>query len=178
MKKQFKARQGGFTIIEVIIVLAIASLILLIVFLAVPALQRNSRNTATRNDVANLLSGISDYESNNGGALPTAVVGAGTACGQAAGLYTLTANLVDFCGAAGTVASESQVRGSTTVNFDSRAAYVGDASAWPASAGTVSIYPGRKCAGNAATSGSGRSAAATFIIENTSGGTGKQCVDT
>jgi prepilin-type N-terminal cleavage/methylation domain-containing protein len=39
-----KHRRGGFTIIEVMIVLAIAGLILLIVFLAVPALQRNSRN--------------------------------------------------------------------------------------------------------------------------------------
>lgn len=43
--------QKGFTIIEVLIVLAIAGLILLIVFLAVPALQRNQRNT-TRNDEA------------------------------------------------------------------------------------------------------------------------------
>jgi prepilin-type N-terminal cleavage/methylation domain-containing protein len=35
----------GFTIIEVMIVLAIAGLILLIVFLAVPALEREARNT-------------------------------------------------------------------------------------------------------------------------------------
>ncbi|HPW47952.1 MAG TPA: prepilin-type N-terminal cleavage/methylation domain-containing protein, partial [Candidatus Saccharibacteria bacterium] len=37
----YKKDQKGFTIIEVLIVLAIAALILLIVFLAVPALQRN-----------------------------------------------------------------------------------------------------------------------------------------
>jgi prepilin-type N-terminal cleavage/methylation domain-containing protein len=42
MKNIYKQkRQQGFTIIEVLIVLAIAALILLIVFLAVPALQRN-----------------------------------------------------------------------------------------------------------------------------------------
>ena len=40
-----KKRAEGFTIIEVLIVLAIAGLILLVVFLAVPALQRNARNT-------------------------------------------------------------------------------------------------------------------------------------
>jgi prepilin-type N-terminal cleavage/methylation domain-containing protein len=44
MKKLLKNEQG-FTIIEVMIVLVIAAVIMLIVFLAVPALQRNSRNT-------------------------------------------------------------------------------------------------------------------------------------
>ena len=51
MFKNLKKRAEGFTIIEVLIVLAIAGLIMLIVFLAVPALQRNQRNT-TRNTEA------------------------------------------------------------------------------------------------------------------------------
>jgi prepilin-type N-terminal cleavage/methylation domain-containing protein len=47
MKQLYKQkREAGFTIIEVLIVLAIAALILLIVFLAVPALQRNARNNS------------------------------------------------------------------------------------------------------------------------------------
>lgn len=46
-----KYNKSGFTIIEILIVLAIAGLILLMVFLAVPTLQRNSRNNA-RNDEA------------------------------------------------------------------------------------------------------------------------------
>ena len=50
-------RDEGFTIIEVLIVLAIAGLIMLIVFLAVPALQRNSRNTQRTND-ASLIGGL------------------------------------------------------------------------------------------------------------------------
>jgi prepilin-type N-terminal cleavage/methylation domain-containing protein len=62
--------QQGFTIIEVLIVLAIAGLILMIVFLAVPALQRNSRNTQRKNDVQALLGAISEYEDNNNGSLP------------------------------------------------------------------------------------------------------------
>jgi prepilin-type N-terminal cleavage/methylation domain-containing protein len=60
----------GFTIIEVLIVLAIAGLIMLIVFLAVPALQRNSRNTQRKNDIADLIGAIQEYSSNNSGQLP------------------------------------------------------------------------------------------------------------
>lgn len=63
-------KQEGFTIIEVLIVLAIAGLILLIVFLAVPALQRNSRNTQRKNDVQSLLGAEQEYVNNNGGKLP------------------------------------------------------------------------------------------------------------
>jgi prepilin-type N-terminal cleavage/methylation domain-containing protein len=58
----------GFTIIEVLIVLAIAGLILLIVFLAVPALQRNSRNTSYRSEAAQLLSAASEHANNKNGA--------------------------------------------------------------------------------------------------------------
>ena len=53
MKKLLKNEQG-FTIIEVMIVLVIAAVIMLIVFLAVPALQRNSRNTQRTNDAARI----------------------------------------------------------------------------------------------------------------------------
>lgn len=65
-----KRSEGGFTIIEVLIVLAIAGLIMLIVFLAVPALQRNSRNTQRKNDASAVASAIANFISNNGGTLP------------------------------------------------------------------------------------------------------------
>jgi len=61
--------RDGFTIIEVMIVLAIAGLIMVVVFLAVPALQRSSRNTSRKTDVNNILSSISTYQSNSGGSL-------------------------------------------------------------------------------------------------------------
>lgn len=64
-------RQEGFTIIEVMIVLVIAAVILLMVFLAVPALQRSSRNTQRKNDVAGLLAAVNEYASNHNGQLPT-----------------------------------------------------------------------------------------------------------
>ena len=70
MYTKLKQRQQGFSIIEVMIVMAIAGLIMLIVFLAVPALQRNSRNTQRKHDVTGLLGGLNEYQNNNAGALP------------------------------------------------------------------------------------------------------------
>ena len=71
LKKVKQRKESGFTIIEVLIVLAIAGLILLVVLLAVPALQRNGRNTTVKNDASAIAGGISDFESNNSGATPT-----------------------------------------------------------------------------------------------------------
>lgn len=68
-----KKAQSGFTIIEVLIVLAIAGLIMVIVFLAVPALQRNNRNTQRKADVNAVITAVNDHISNRNGALPTAV---------------------------------------------------------------------------------------------------------
>jgi prepilin-type N-terminal cleavage/methylation domain-containing protein len=73
LNKLKKINSGGFTIIEVMIVLAIAGLILLIVFLAVPALQRNARNTQRKQDISALVSAINEYVNNNNGALPSAI---------------------------------------------------------------------------------------------------------
>lgn len=71
MLTRLKKKNEGFTIIEVMIVLAIAGLIMLIVFLAVPALQRNARNTQRKNDVASLISAFNEYVNNNNGQVPT-----------------------------------------------------------------------------------------------------------
>jgi prepilin-type N-terminal cleavage/methylation domain-containing protein len=67
-----QSKQSGFTIIEVLIVLAIAGLILLVVFLAVPALQRNSRNTTAKNEASALASAATEFTNNAGGTLPVA----------------------------------------------------------------------------------------------------------
>src|SRR5216110_1960554 len=91
--KQLK-QQKGFTIIEVMIVLAIAGLIMLIVFLAVPALQRNSRNTQRKNDVARVLGGIQEYASNQNGFLPTISCLSGTTLTLASGNCTTPTNAV------------------------------------------------------------------------------------
>ncbi|MGH7234275.1 MAG: type II secretion system protein [Candidatus Saccharimonadales bacterium] len=75
MHLKLKNRKG-FTIIEIMIVLAIAGLIMLIVFLAVPALQRTSRNTSRKNDDGNFNSALSTWVSNNNGTLPGMETGA------------------------------------------------------------------------------------------------------
>ena len=59
----------GFTIIEVILVLAVAGLIFLMVFLALPALQRAQRDTQRKQDMAIVRAAINTYKSNNGGSL-------------------------------------------------------------------------------------------------------------
>lgn len=71
MKIKLANKEKGFTIIEVLIVLAIAGLILLIVFLAVPALQRNSRNTQYKNQVSGYLGAVNEWMNNNNGSVPT-----------------------------------------------------------------------------------------------------------
>lgn len=77
-----KKKQEGFTIVEVMIVLAIAGLIILVVFLAVPALQRNSRNTQRNNDAALIASAVNECLNSRNGS--TATTGAG--CGVGANL--------------------------------------------------------------------------------------------
>ncbi|MDB5161280.1 MAG: hypothetical protein JWO96_660, partial [Candidatus Saccharibacteria bacterium] len=64
MSVKLNKKEKGFTIIEVLIVLAIAGVIMLVVFLAVPALQRNSKNTQRRADVAHMAGLINEYEAN------------------------------------------------------------------------------------------------------------------
>lgn len=64
MYQNLRKRAEGFTIIEVLIVLAIAGLIMLIVFLAVPALQRNSRNNARNNDASRISAAVTECLAN------------------------------------------------------------------------------------------------------------------
>ena len=68
MRKTIQQRkESGFTIIEVLIVLAIAGLIMLIVFLAVPALQRNSRNNARNQEASRVSAAITECLANRNG---------------------------------------------------------------------------------------------------------------
>ena len=60
----------GFTIIEVVLVLAIAGLIFLMVFIALPALQRSQRNTQREDDLARIITAVNNYQSNNQGKVP------------------------------------------------------------------------------------------------------------
>jgi len=67
-----RSDERGFTIIEVMIVLVIAAIIILIVFLAVPALQRNSRNNQRKSDAARVSAAVTEFVNNSSGTLPSA----------------------------------------------------------------------------------------------------------
>ena len=62
--------KAGFSIIEVVLVLAIAGLIFLMVFIALPAVQRNQRDIQRRNDAGSFISQITSYSTNNNGKVP------------------------------------------------------------------------------------------------------------
>ena len=66
----------GFTIIEVVLVLAIAGLIFLMVFIALPNMQRSQRDTQRRNDYSALSANMTQYMTNNNGSLPSALTSA------------------------------------------------------------------------------------------------------
>src|SRR3954468_23998215 len=85
MKNLLKTKRAeGFTIIEVMIVLAIAGLIMVIVFIAVPQLQRSQRDNARQNITNRVKAEIEAYAGNNQGLYPfqsgTGVSANGTAC--------------------------------------------------------------------------------------------------
>ncbi len=63
--------KDGFTIVEVALVLAIAGLIFLMAFIAVPAVQRTQRDARRRDDIGTVLTAIQKYQNNNRGALPS-----------------------------------------------------------------------------------------------------------
>ena len=62
MSTKYKA---GFTIIEVVLVLAIAGLIFLMVFVALPTLQKSQKDTQRRNDIARVGTALLNYYANN-----------------------------------------------------------------------------------------------------------------
>lgn len=67
-----RTNKNGFTIIEVVLVLAIAALIFLMIFIALPALQRGQRDTARKQDVGTAATAVNTYRSNHRGTLPSA----------------------------------------------------------------------------------------------------------
>lgn len=62
MNKSYKSQQG-FTIIEVVLVLAIAALIFLMIFIALPALQAGQRDTSRKSDASIVSSAVTNYTS-------------------------------------------------------------------------------------------------------------------
>lgn len=65
-------RSKGFTLIEVVLVLAIAGLIFMMVFITLPTVWANQRDAARRDDMLTFIQRLKDFQGNNNrGALPT-----------------------------------------------------------------------------------------------------------
>ena len=63
-------KKNGFTIIEVVLVLAIAGLIFLMVFIALPALQRSQRDTQRDSDIARAMAAVTSFQKVNRNRVP------------------------------------------------------------------------------------------------------------
>lgn len=66
-------KDKGFTLIEIVLVLAIAGLLLVIVFLAVSGAQKSRRDSQRKGDVSRIAAALESYASNANGAYPTLV---------------------------------------------------------------------------------------------------------
>ncbi len=161
MLNKLKGKAQGFTIIEVLIVLAIAGLILTIVFVAVPQLQRNTRDSKRQSIATRLSTELQNYASNNQGTFPFVNAGAsfpGFNCETGA---SATNNCRDFY--------DRYVNGTVKVNitdpktgtnaeiFSTTAAGAPGAANWNPTAGLTRVYigAGMKCNGEAFATSSG-----------------------
>lgn len=143
----------GFTIIEVVLVLAIAGLIFLMVFIALPALQAGQRDTARKSDVSNVAAAVNSYSSANRGGFPT------------------TAQLgtqLELTGTGATAVYGSLSNNITGVSVVTTAS----AGAQPAARdGVIIVYKGLKCGTNGANgavtlvAGTARGYATTTMLE-------------
>ncbi len=79
MLKKLMKENKGFTLIEIVLVLAIAGLILVVVFLAVGGAQRARRDTQRKEDVAKVVAQIESYAGNNNGCYPGSAAATGCA---------------------------------------------------------------------------------------------------
>lgn len=70
-KLRNREAEKGFTLIEIVLVLAIAGLIMVIVFLAVSGAQRSRRDTQRKNDLSRVAAQLEQFASNSNGVYPT-----------------------------------------------------------------------------------------------------------
>ncbi len=141
-------KQKGFTIIEVVLVLAIAALIFLMVFIALPALQRNQRDQARRTVMGKVASAVTTYQSNRRGQQPTT-----------------GAQLAPY--ADGTVSGSDGLLENSSYTLKVNAYAAGNTQG-AAAKDTIQVYTGAKCDANGefATAGTTKQAAVLIGLEN------------
>lgn len=143
-------KQSGFTIIEVMIVLAVAALIMLIVFLAVPALQRNARNTNRTADATKVAGGINECLANKNGTV--------SKCNTDAQIWNGATNTLD-------TATLKQL---TTVSVNSGAAPASP-TAFPADNATAKVYFASSCTSSGDDYTTGANANQFVVLYNNEG---------
>jgi prepilin-type N-terminal cleavage/methylation domain-containing protein len=141
-------KDKGFTLIEIVIVLAIAALIMVIVFLAIGGAQRARRNTARVNDVGQVAAAMEQYASNNNGAYLAAPTNA---------LLGLNANVTDPSSNLGVTTGPAPA--ANTINATNDAFWVSTSKTCPAVAGGVLV------------AGGARNYAIQYGVENSGAGT-------
>lgn len=94
-------KSGGFTIIEVALVLAIAGLIFLVVFLALPALQNSQKDTALKQDVGRIASALQSIKADNQGVLDPTTDASGAAILKYTGKLSQVTTIRSGSGATG-----------------------------------------------------------------------------
>ena len=136
MKKNIK-NNNGFTIIEVLIVLAIAGLIMVVVLLAVPGLQRSQQNVAARQDATHISTAVSNWSDNNNGTLPVTAAQLQVIAGDSGNLSKI--------GAPGTTQSYSLITAISSTTVPSTGWYI---VATPLTGAGVVGAPGNPSSGN------------------------------
>lgn len=163
----------GFTIVETLIVLAVAGLILSIVLLAVPALERSSRNNQRRQDVQTILAAVSHYELNNSGNMPGAPPASPFLKYYKLTYYDSTSVKYLAPGASGGTTNGINVYVSS--GWTDAEAKIGGSSQLD----EVDVYNHEKCladnSGGAGSSGAGYSDVVALYAIETHGGTAPQC---
>lgn len=163
--KQTKKRpaQKGFTIIEVMIVIAIAGLIMVVALIAIPQLQRNQRNNARQSIISRISTELGNYAGNNNGDYPDDLGGEDEGF---IGRYLSDVNIND-------------PRTGDPMDFDdgvssaTSADDLGLDDDQSGDLGTVFYSPGLSCDGENIASGSGR----TFALYSVMEGGAVYCLD-
>jgi prepilin-type N-terminal cleavage/methylation domain-containing protein len=171
------SKMSGFTLIEVMFVLAIAGLILLIVFEALPALQRSSRNNQRRQDVQTILEAVSHYELNDSGNFPADCTGitAPTACTN--GVGTSNDNFLRYVGSK--LVYYDAATSSNPVVLQGQTALATPGPNPVTTSDTVYVYNYQKCnstGGGSTWQGAGHNdVVALYALESSNGATVPQC---
>jgi len=139
-------KNKGFTIIEVVLVLAIAGLIFLVVFLALPALQRGQRDTQRKQDLGKLMSQVTSYQSNTQGSLPNGVWNTTFKTNY------LTVNSTPF----------ADPSNGSTYTLTQQTSTTGAGAAGSITSGNIWVYPGVTCADVSAGAGTISTTSRTF----------------